>query len=655
MSTLAFASRYVRYTATSVTAFASSGQRSAAMLLVISLTVVWFAYAPGLSGSLHFDDPHNLGGLARIVDSDTAVLFISEGTAGPLGRPLALASFALQGYAWPDATGVFLRTNVLLHLINGSLVAWMLYLLALARRLGYRQAAWIACLSATIWMLLPLLASSSLLIVQRMATLSATFVFLGAVGYLYGRTVLERRPRVALLTMTLSLVVGTTLAALAKENGLLLPLLVGVTEATLLPATRLASPQLRTLWRIWAGAFFLFPAIAIVGYLTIRLSYSDSVRLVRDFSGSERLLTQAHVLWQYLYHALLPATSNLGPFQDDQIVYRNWFRPLSVLAVSAWILVATAAVAFRRRFPLLSFAVSWYLVAHALESTTIPLELYFEHRNYVPLVGPVFATVTAALTAGRKWRPLAQATLLAYVLLLAIVLHGTTSLWGRPALAAEIWVNHNPESKRATQYLAQQLERVGDPYTARRVLQYYFANNPNSVSVALQILALSCVLEPDKDHLQLLETVRSSLSIARFEHGAFETLHGLYQMAKHKRCNGVDRYTVFELASMMAANPRFQASAVVHHNLHVLMSEEAFAQRDLNLTMEHLEQALAARYTLTTLVFAIETLTSAGLYSIAQQFLTDAHEHKPRQPLQASAWRRQVAALEVAMSEARPL
>ena len=38
----------------------------------------------------------------------------------------------------------------------------------------------------------------------------------------------------------------------------------------------------------------------------------------------------------------------------------------------------------RRRYPLLLLALLFFLVGHSMESTVIPLEMVYEHRNYLP-------------------------------------------------------------------------------------------------------------------------------------------------------------------------------------------------------------------------------------------------------------------------------
>src|SRR5258705_13200466 len=79
-------------------------------------------YLPGLGGGFLFDDFVNLDALGSHGRIDTWPrfwIYLTSGTADPLGRPLALLSFLLDARDWPASAAPFLRTNVLLHLLNG--------------------------------------------------------------------------------------------------------------------------------------------------------------------------------------------------------------------------------------------------------------------------------------------------------------------------------------------------------------------------------------------------------------------------------------------------------------------------------------------------------------------------------------------------------
>lgn len=92
--------------------------------------------------------------------------------------------------------------------------------------------------------------------------------------------------------------------------------------------------------------------------------------------------------------AAIPRAVAFGPFHDDYTVYDS-SSILAWLAAAAWLLVAVLAFILRQRTRLPLFALLWFTVAHLVESTVIPLELYFEHRNYLAVVGPLFALVVA--------------------------------------------------------------------------------------------------------------------------------------------------------------------------------------------------------------------------------------------------------------------
>jgi hypothetical protein len=182
---------------------------------------------------------------------------------------------------------------------------------------------------------MPLLASSSLLIVQRMTTLSATFVLCGLAGYMAARRHVAEQPRVALAGMTLALVVCTLFALLTKENGVLLPTFVLVIEVVLLGPPRSLSP---VQWNTWRGLFLATPTLLIVAYLVTQAPYSDDLVARRGFAAADRLFGEARILWEYLLNAFYAPGAELGPFHESRRADAPLSDPLTVAAVIAWIL-----------------------------------------------------------------------------------------------------------------------------------------------------------------------------------------------------------------------------------------------------------------------------------------------------------------------------
>jgi uncharacterized membrane protein YhfC len=87
----------------------------------------------------------------------------------------------------------------------------------------------------------------------------------------------------------------------------------------------------------------------------------------------------------YLSLLWLPRPFSSGLFNDQYAASTSLIHPLSTLwALLAMVALISGAWWFRRRYPAWSLAVLFFFAGHLLESTSIPLELYFEHRNYVP-------------------------------------------------------------------------------------------------------------------------------------------------------------------------------------------------------------------------------------------------------------------------------
>ena len=614
------------------------------------LLIAFALYLPAQGGPFHFDDRVNLRGLASVEDAGSALLFVTGGEAGPLGRPVALASFLLNVGDWPDNPRGFLSVNILIHLLNGALVAWLTLRLARLMRpdLGAR-AEWLAVSAAALWLLLPLLASTQLLIIQRMTSLSATFVLGGLLAYVIGlsweaggRAIRGRWMQAAGIGL------GTLLAAFSKENGALLPLYALILEATVLAGVRGIST-----WRRWRMAVLALPVVALIGYLAVHLS--PAAFAARDFTLTERLLTQPIILWDYLRLALLPQPNAFTPFHDDYGIARGLLEPPTALvALLAWAAVLGVALWQRRRWPLLALAVLWYLGGHALESSALPLELFFEHRNYLPLVGPAIALAWLVWTATGSWRRLAPALLGAYLLLLAGLLWQTTSLWGQPLLAAEIWAIDKPGSSRAQQFLARQYLAIGESGTAYKALSRASAANPERIDLALQALQLACFDGRESAVVPDYAQAMPRLAQGPFSYATLDALSALLDATEDERCTALTAAQMHRMLDALLANPHYRGGRSRSH-LHHMKARLYRSERSLDGTAHHLEAAFEAKPDINTAVVMIGTLLSGGLREEAQTFLDDARRQVPRNPVQRAHWLRLLAQVEQLIDPRRTL
>ncbi|MGO4778455.1 hypothetical protein AB4084_23615, partial [Lysobacter sp. 2RAB21] len=109
---------------------------------------------------------------------------------------------------------------------------------------------------------------------------------------------------------------------------------------------------------------------------------------ILEFDMPQRLLSQARALFSYLGMLVFPRGENMSVFNDDFAISTGLLSPPSTLAaLLALVAISVAVIALRRRSPHLFAGWFFFLVAHGVESTILPLELYFEHRNYLPSVG----------------------------------------------------------------------------------------------------------------------------------------------------------------------------------------------------------------------------------------------------------------------------
>lgn len=448
----------------------TTGVTGAAVFFVCLLVCAWI-YWPGLSGPLLLDDHPQLGPL---LNGDVALEHewpgLLNSSSGPLGRPVSMLTFLFNAVTSGPDTVAWKRANLMLHLLVGLLLFWLAAHLVCPERLEPTGRCWAtAALLAAIWILHPLHVSTVLYTVQRMAQLSTLFLVAGLITYVIGRKrQIADRPAGSRL-LFLAFVLFFPLAALSKENGLLFPVLALLLEMAVLhfqggPARRRALMQLY-------GLFLLLPLLSGVGYVAAHWQeVFTQAYLGRDFSMGERILTQPRVLMLYLYQILIPIQRNMGFFHDDIAPSMGWLDPPSTLVSFLVIGVLLGlALASRRRQPLLAFGILLFLGSHLLESTIIPLELAFEHRNYLGVFGIVLAGY-GALRAVR-FNPTLVATMSGVVLL---TLTGLTALraqtWSSARSMTGYFYRAHPASARASALLAEQLTGQGQLNAALAVL-----------------------------------------------------------------------------------------------------------------------------------------------------------------------------------------
>jgi len=300
-----------------------------------------------------------------------------------------------------------------------------------------------------------------------MAQLSALFALLALLAYVHGRLALERGNRRAGWA---ALFIATPLCVLAgvlsKENAVVAIGLCVAAELTLLRV----SARSRTSVLSFHGLFLAMPVCAALALLWFWPERLVGGYDAREFTLAERLLSQPRALLDYLGLIVVPQGPRMGLYTDDFVASTGWLTPPST-AIAALIVAGllVGALVLRRRFPIVAFGVLFFFAGHAIESTFLPLELYFEHRNYLPMIGIVIAVIgsfgyLAAARSPLTTRGLGLPGIAALLFLgvLAVATTGRVLVWGSAEAIAEQGVRSNPESLRAHTDLATLLERRGE-------------------------------------------------------------------------------------------------------------------------------------------------------------------------------------------------
>jgi len=486
------------------------------------LGVCGWLYGPGLNGPFLLDDAVNLRHLQSLED-DTAYLgdVVHGNISGPLGRPVSMLTFAAT-YLFGGADPYYFKLhNLVLHLVIANLVCW--FALLLARTSGIAHETTFALSVATLWLLSPLFVSTVLYAVQRMTQLATLFALAALVAYVKARVAWPQYRLGAVCGVLLSGVLVIA-AFMSKENGLVAILLIILTEFVVIRPESPTRHYLLVERSVWGGLSVMAlggAAVLAFGYGASLLDYSR-----REFSMVERLLTQTRVLWSYAADFLLPVGQRYGLIHDDIKPSSGLLAPpqtvLALLGLTC--VVAWSCLRLRSgRRSLVAYGILFYLLGHLIESTVLPLELYFEHRNYLPAVGLAIALVYAASILAVRFSVLTLPLSVGFaglVFTAALNLGFQVTWWSTSYLAVIRDIEEHPHSQRANMQMAIILASAGYPESAERFNAIAAKRGDGSAVVKeMRSFALYCIArEPVPD--AIIEALRieiSDLSNAKFD------------------------------------------------------------------------------------------------------------------------------------------
>ena len=482
------------------------------LILLLSIGI----YGVNLGGSFILDDWPNLNSLAKIGAAKNwqgIIEFLANNRSGNnnLSRPISLLSFAVQAGGWPQNPLAFKTVNLVLHLLNGLLIIQLAQYLLRARNVSGLFSKWLPLIIGLVWLIQPIHVSTVLYTVQRMTLLATLFSLLSLVGYLKGRELCQGHIKSGYYLSAFSLLVGGLLAVFSKENGILIVLYVAVIEITVLQQ----QPKPKY-WQYFIYGFIFIPIVLAAIYLILNFQSFVVGHHYRDFTLTEHLYTESRILVEYLQKILLPRPNAFGLFFDDYKISTGLLSPVSTLICSLIIIgLFVLAWSVRLKQPVLAFGILWFFAGHALESTIIPLELYFEHRNYLASLGVIFAIcyyflhfINKTSTQAVKWAFVGLG--IVYVSGIWFIAYQEASLWGNPAQQAVVWQSAHPQSKRANALASEIWLSMNQPLKADSYLQNIpLIDNKDSASYLMR-LEIHCYINhiSSQEQADILELIK---------------------------------------------------------------------------------------------------------------------------------------------------
>lgn len=462
--------------------------------LLAALLLTYALYYPGLGGPWLVDDGLNLGsflsypaGLAPYTE------LIFGNISGPLGRPVSMATFAINHLLDRFDTPSLKMTNLLIHQSCGLLLFWLIWRLNKTRPLlAGSHPALLPAVVAIWWMLLPLHVSTVLYLVQRMTLLASFFSLACCLAYSYGRSVSLSHKRLGLVLVSTSLLVLFPLAVLSKESAFVtLPWLILIELFFFAQA-----PVWRMGIRKTLAALCLL-TVALMTLAVIGLDL-DNNYLIREFTLQERLLTQGRVIATYISDIFIPSGPSMGLFHDDITISHNLLSPITTLpalAAIAGLTVLSIQLSATRWWPV-AFGCLFYLSGHLVESTIVPLELYFEHRNYLPSAGLLLATTAALMIGWPRRQPVLLALLMIYLTLLGAATSQRSHIWGSKPLLLQTSAQTHPHSLRAWTDYPESLLESRQPRLALEAALLAATNNPANAGIHyLHMISIYCRIQ----------------------------------------------------------------------------------------------------------------------------------------------------------------
>lgn len=401
-------------------------------------------------------------------------------------RGLTTLTFALNYHFGLLGLSGYHFANILLHFVVSCLVFLLIYNVCAFKW-------WVALCGALLFVVHPVQTQAVNYLVQRSTLLAALFVLLSILFFFAAEKLRSCEKtgdnlwRYRILVLA-ALFFGAW-AVLTKQNAATLPLLLFILGYY----RQLVSS--RTL-ALRVAPFFIAPAVVVVVMVVLpmmggeELARVASTRQLVNLDGVTPLqyfVTELSVLPLYLKLLLFPSALRLDYAYP---VTAHLFSVVNVLLFCGHLAVLVLALHYRQRFRTLAFAILWFYVALMVESTFIPLDPIFEHRLYLPIIGPIILFCALFERVIRKTRLVVVGVVL-LLLIFGYLSWQRNELWRQPVAFAEDNARKSSHAEGPWVALSGRYLEVGRLLEARQALDRALKINPEYTRIYINLSSVS--------------------------------------------------------------------------------------------------------------------------------------------------------------------
>jgi len=352
--------------------------------------IVLAIYSNTFHASWHFDDeinilknePLNLNEMSW--QNIKKTFFASLDGSKKIYRPAACLSLALNYFFGKDDVFGYHVVNISIHLLAAFFLFLFLYhtlnLPVLKARYGPNSYS-VALLATVLWAINPVQIQAVTYIVQRMASMAGMFYILSMYFYLRGRTSEQRVLRFLHFSLCF---LAAVLAFGSKQNAAMLPISIFLFDLFFIQGLTRRNIKRNSIIFLVVLLIPLVLALILVGPSMFSGQGLISGYWQREFTLGERLLTEPRVILFYISLLLYPMPDRLCILHDISISHSLIDPPTTIVSIFIILGILSLSILKSRQWPFVSYCIIFFFLNHLIESSVFPLELAFEHRNYIP-------------------------------------------------------------------------------------------------------------------------------------------------------------------------------------------------------------------------------------------------------------------------------